>query len=108
MALELTDANFQESALDTDKLVMIDFWAQWCGPCKMLSPIVEQLADEHGEDVVIGKLDVDNNPDVSMKYGIRSLPTILWLKNGEIVDKHVGLTTKAKLQEKIQSHLQTA
>ena len=107
MALELTDANFEASALDTDKLVMIDFWAQWCGPCKMLSPIVEQLAEEHG-DVVIGKLDVDNNPEVSTKYGIRSLPTILWLKGGEVVDKHVGLTTKAKLQEKIQSHLQTA
>jgi len=107
MALELTDANFQESALDTDKLVMIDFWAQWCGPCKMLSPIVEQLATEHS-DVVIGKLDVDNNPEVSSKYGIRSLPTILWLRGGEVVDKHVGLTTKAKLEEKIQSHLQTA
>ena len=107
MALELTDANFEASALDTDKLVMIDFWAQWCGPCKMLSPIVEQLAEEHG-DVVIGKLDVDNNPEVSTKYGIRSLPTILWLKGGEVVDKHVGLTTKAKLEEKIQSHLQTA
>jgi len=107
MALELTDANFQESALDTDKLVMIDFWAQWCGPCKMLSPTVEQLATEHS-DVVIGKLDVDNNPEVSSKYGIRSLPTILWLRGGEVVDKHVGLTTKAKLEEKIQSHLQTA
>jgi len=105
MALQLTDTNFKESALDTDKLVMIDFWAQWCGPCKMLSPIVEQLADEYGDKAVIGKLDVDNNQEVSMKYGIRSLPTILWIKNGEIVDKHVGLTTKAKLQEKIEAHL---
>jgi len=105
MALELTDTNFQTSALDTDKLVMIDFWAQWCGPCKVLSPIVEQLASEYGEKAVIGKLDVDVNQEVSMKYGIRSLPTILWLKNGEVVDKHVGLTTKAKLQEKIEAHL---
>lgn len=105
MALELTDTNFQTSALDTDKLVMIDFWAQWCGPCKVLSPIVEQLASEYGEKAVIGKLDVDVNQEVSMKYGIRSLPTILWLKNGEVIDKHVGLTTKAKLQEKIESHL---
>ncbi len=105
MALELTDTNFQASALDTDKLVMIDFWAQWCGPCKMLSPIVEQLADEYADKAVIGKLDVDNNLEVSTKYGIRSLPTILLLKNGEVIDKHVGLTTKAKLQEKIEAHL---
>lgn len=105
MALELTDTNFQASALDTDKLVMIDFWAQWCGPCKMLSPIVEQLADEYADKAVIGKLDVDNNQEVSTKYGIRSLPTILLLKNGEVIDKHVGLTTKAKLQEKIEAHL---
>jgi len=105
MALELTDTNFKESALDTDKLVMIDFWAQWCGPCKMLSPIVEQLAEEYGDKAVIGKLDVDTNAEVSQKFGIRSLPTILWIKNGEVVDKHVGLTTKAKLQEKIEAHL---
>jgi len=105
MALVLTDTNFKESALDTDKLVMIDFWAQWCGPCKMLSPIVEQLAEEYGDKAVIGKLDVDTNAEVSQKFGIRSLPTILWIKNGEVVDKHVGLTTKAKLQEKIEAHL---
>ncbi len=105
MALELTDTNFQSEALDTDKLVLIDFWAQWCGPCRMLSPIVEQLAEEYEDKAVIGKVDVDTNQEVSMKYGIRSLPTILLIKNGEVVDKHVGLTTKAKLQEKIEAHL---
>ncbi len=105
MALELTDTNFAATALDTDKLVVIDFWAQWCGPCKMLSPIVEQLAEEYKDQAVIGKVDVDNNSEVSTKYGIRSLPTILFLKNGEVVHKHVGYTVKKNLQEKIEAHL---
>lgn len=105
MALQLTDTNFAAEAMETDKLVVIDFWAAWCGPCRMLAPIVEDLASEYKETAVIGKLDVDNNPEVSTKFGIRSLPTILFLKNGEIVDKQVGLTTKQNLSKIIDSHI---
>jgi len=104
MALTLTDANFQEEILDNDGLSIIDFWAEWCGPCRLIGPIVEQIGEEYAGKVKVGKLDVDSNPEVSMKYGIRSIPTILFLKNGEIVDKHVGTTTKAKLEEKIAAH----
>ena len=105
MALELTDTNFGTEALETDKLVVIDFWAAWCGPCRMLAPIVEDLASEYDGKAVIGKLDVDNNPETSTKFGIRSLPTILFVKNGEVVDKQVGLTTKNQLAQIIDRHL---
>lgn len=104
MALTLTDANFQAEILDNEGLSIIDFWAEWCGPCRLIGPIVEQIGEEYEGRVKVGKLDVDANPEVSMKYGIRSIPTILFLKNGEIVDKHVGTTTKAKLEEKIATH----
>ncbi len=105
MALEFTDSNFKEKALDTDKVVVVDFWAEWCGPCRMIGPIIEELYNEYGETAVIGKLNVDHNPEVSMKYGIRSIPTILVLKNGEVVDKHVGVTSKSQLESKIQAHM---
>lgn len=106
MALQLTDDNFQQEVLDSGKLALIDFWAVWCGPCRMLAPVIEELAEEYKETAVVGKLDVDTNPEVSMKFGIRSLPTVLLLKDGEIVDKHVGVTTKAVLKQKIEAHLQ--
>ena len=105
MALELTDQNFEKEALDTDKLVMVDFWAQWCGPCRMLAPIVEELHKDYEGRAVIGKLDVDNNPNVAQQFGIRSLPTILFIKNGEVVGKQIGLTTKAKLEAAMEPHL---
>lgn len=105
MAFELTDANFQETALERDGLTVIDFWAEWCGPCRMVSPIVEELSKEYDGKVLVGKVDVDHNPEVSMKYGIRSIPTILFLKNGEVVDKHVGATSKQVLANKIESHI---
>ncbi len=105
MALELTDQNFEKEALSTDKLVVIDFWAQWCGPCRMLAPIVEELHKDYEGKAVIGKLDVDNNPEVAMKFNIRSLPTILLIKNGEVVAKQIGLTTKAKLEAAMAPHL---
>lgn len=105
MAYEFTDANFQEKALDTEGVSVVDFWAEWCGPCRMISPIIEELSKEYDGKVTVGKVNVDHNPEVSMKYGIRSIPTVLILKNGEVVDKQVGVTTKKVLVDKIESHL---
>lgn len=105
MAFEFTDTNFQEKVLDNKGVAVIDFWAEWCGPCRLIAPIIEELANEYDGKALIGKLDVDNNPEVSMKYGIRSIPTILILKDGEIVEKHVGTTTKANLEQKLAAHL---
>lgn len=105
MAVELTDANFEELALKSDKPVMVDFWAEWCGPCRMVGPVVEELANEYDGKAVIGKVNVDNNPNVAAKYGIRSIPTILFLKNGEIVDKSVGAVPKSQLADKLNAQL---
>ncbi len=105
MAFEFSDSNFKESVLDNDGISVIDFWAEWCGPCKMITPIIEELSKEYEGKATIGKLNVDENPEVSMKYGIRNIPTILILKNGEVVEKQVGVTTKAKLAEKIEAHM---
>ncbi len=108
MAFEFTDANFQESALDNNGVAVVDFWAEWCGPCRMVTPIIEELATEYEGKATIGKLNVDHHKGVSMKYGIRSIPTILILKNGEVVEKHVGVATKQALTEKINAHLEEA
>lgn len=104
MALEITDATF-EDVLKSDKPVVIDFWAEWCGPCRMVGPIVEELATEYDGKVVIGKVDVDNNDEITSKYGIRNIPTILFIKNGEVVDKQVGAAQKSALVEKINGLL---
>ena len=105
MALEFTDANFEEQALKADKPVVIDFWAEWCGPCRMVGPIVEELATDYEGKAVIGKVNVDENPEISTKYGIRSIPTILFLKNGEVVDKQIGVVQKSVLAEKLDAQL---
>ena len=105
MAFEFTDANFQETALDNKGVSVVDFWAEWCGPCRMITPIIEELSTEYAGKATIGKINVDRNPKVSLDYGVRSIPTILILKNGVVVDKHVGVTTKAVLAEKINAHL---
>ena len=105
MAFEFTDDNFQEVALDSKGVAVVDFWAEWCGPCRMITPIIEELSSEYDGKATIGKVNVDNNPNTSMKYGVRSIPTILILKDGEVVDKHVGVTTKKALQDKIDAHL---
>ncbi|MDL2306322.1 thioredoxin [Bacteroides sp. OttesenSCG-928-D19] len=104
MALEITDNNVKD-ILAQGKPVVIDFWAPWCGPCKTIAPIIEELAEEYKDRISIGKCDVDESADTSTEYGIRSVPTILFLKNGEVVDKLVGAVPKAKIVEKLQNLL---
>ena len=104
MALEITDATL-EDVLKTDKLVVIDFWAEWCGPCKMVGPIIDELAKEYSDKAVIEKVDVDNNDNATTKYGIRNIPTTIFIKNGEIVDKIVGAGSKKVFVEKIEEHV---
>jgi len=103
MAVELTDANFEELVINQDKPVLVDFWAAWCGPCRMVGPIVEEIANEYGDKAVVGKVDVDNNPGIASKYGIRNIPTILFIKGGEVVDKQVGASPKATLAGKLDA-----
>jgi thioredoxin 1 len=105
MALEITDQSFQETVLSSDKPVLVDFWAVWCGPCRMLGPIVEELATEFDGKAVVGKVDVDNNQQVSVDYGIRNIPTLLIFKNGEVVDKIVGVAPKETNAAKLSAHL---
>ncbi len=105
MALEFTDSNFEELVLKSDKPVVVDFWAEWCGPCRMVGPVVEEIGKEYEGKAVVGKLNVDNNAQVSMKYGIRSIPTILFFKNGEVVDRSVGAVPKAQLTQKLDGQL---
>lgn len=105
MTLEVTDANFEEVVLQSDKPVVVDFWAEWCGPCRMVAPIIHELSDEYDGKAVMTKLDVDSNPAVAAKYGIRNIPTLLFFKNGEIVDKQVGAVPKAVLANKLEALL---
>jgi thioredoxin 1 len=105
MALEFTEANFEELVLKSDKPVLVDFWAEWCGPCRMVGPIVEELANDYEGKAVIGKVNVDEHGEISAKYGIRNIPTLLVFKNGEIVDKQVGVAAKTALAAKLESHL---
>ena len=105
MAIELTDANFEEVVLKSDKPVLVDFWAEWCGPCRMVGPIVEELSGDYEGRAVVGKVDVDNNPSISMQFGIRNIPTILFFKNGQVADKQVGAVPKNTLSAKIDALL---
>ncbi|MBD3749688.1 MAG: thioredoxin [Sphingobacteriales bacterium] len=105
MALEITDANFEELVLKSDKPVLIDFWAEWCGPCRMVGPVVEELAKEYEGKAVVGKVNVDHNPQISMNYGIRNIPSLLFFKNGEIVDKQIGAVPKSILADKLKKQL---
>ena len=105
MALEITDANFDELVLKSEKPVMVDFWAEWCGPCRMVGPIMEELSDDFKDKAVVGKLDVDSNQEFAAKFGVRNIPTVLVFKNGEIVGRQVGVAPKAKYTEAINSAL---
>ena len=105
MALEITDANFQEVVLDSKTPVLVDFWAVWCGPCRTIGPIVDELHDELDGQAVIGKVNVDENSDTPVTYGVRNIPTLLVFKNGEVVDKVVGNQPKSKLVEILESHM---
>ena len=105
MALELTDANFDTLVIKSDKPVLVDFWAEWCGPCRMVGPIVEELSKEYDGKAVVGKVDVDNNPNISAQFGIRNIPTILFFKNGKMVDKQVGAVPKSALAAKLNAQI---
>lgn len=104
MALVITDSNFDE-LLKSGKPMVVDFWAEWCGPCKMIGPIIEELSHEYEDKVIIGKLDVDDNNDITSRFGIRNIPTILFFKDGVQVDKQVGATQKSVLVQKIEAIL---
>lgn len=105
MAKEFNDANFQTDVLASDKLTVIDFWAEWCGPCRAIGPVIEELSKEYDGKVNIGKVNVDNNPQVSMNYGITSIPAILFIKGGQVVDKLVGAQPKGNFVKKIEAHI---
>ena len=105
MALEITDGNFQQLVIESDKPVMLDFWAPWCGPCRMIAPHVEQMTAEYEGKAVIGKVNVDNSPDVAGMFGIRNIPTVLFIKNGKMADKQVGLCPKQTLVNKLNALL---
>jgi len=105
MALEATDGNFDELVLNSDKPVIVDFWAEWCGPCRMVGPIVEEVGVDYEGKAVVAKVDVDSNPGITSKYGIRNIPTILFFKNGEVADKQVGAVPKSTIVAKLDALL---
>ena len=105
MALEITDANFDEVVLKSDKPVLVDFWAEWCGPCRMVGPVVDEISKDYDGKAVVGKVNVDNNPNISMNYGIRNIPTLLVFKGGQVVEKHVGVAAKNALTAKLDAHM---
>lgn len=103
--IEVTDANFKQEVLESSTPVLVDFWAEWCGPCKMIAPVVEQLAKDFDGKLKVGKVDVDSNQQTSMQFGIRSIPTLLIFKNGRVVDQIVGAVPKQALADKVTKHL---
>ena len=105
MTVEVNDSNFEEIVLKSDKLVIIDFWAEWCGPCRMVAPIIEEIGEEYEGKVLVAKVDVDTNPGISSKLGIRNIPTVMFFKNGKMVDKQVGAVPKSNYVSKLETLL---
>ena len=105
MALQVTDATFENVVMQSDKLVVLDFWAQWCGPCRQIAPVIEELATEYEGKAVIGKVDVDSCSEITSKFSIRNIPTVLFIKNGEVVDKQVGAVPKSNYKTMLEEHI---
>ncbi|HNT41595.1 MAG TPA: thioredoxin [Tenuifilaceae bacterium] len=105
MAQEVNDSNFDEVVLNAGKPAVVDFWAEWCGPCRMIAPYIEQIADEYKDRAVVAKVDVDNNPGIAARFGIRNIPTVLFFKDGQLADKQVGAVPKSNLVSKLEALL---
>jgi len=105
MTREVTDSTFDEVVLSSEKPVIVDFWAEWCGPCRMIAPILAELAEEYHDKIIVTKVDVDSNPESAAKFGIRNIPTMLFFKDGKVVDKQVGAVAKKVLESKIKAHI---
>ena len=102
MALQITQENYDE-VLSSDKPILLDFWAEWCGPCKLIGPIIDEVSEDFSDTAIVGKINVDDSAELSSKYGIRNIPTLLFIKNGEVVDKHVGAASKKRNFDKLNS-----
>ncbi|SEW52341.1 thioredoxin [Chitinophaga arvensicola] len=107
MSKRFTDSNFSHEVLSSNKLCVVDFWAQWCGPCREMAPIIEELSDKYADKIIVGKLDVDENPEYSKGYGVTSIPVIMFFRNRQVVYKHVGSISKEKLDKEIQEYLES-
>jgi thioredoxin 1 len=105
MALEFNDSNFETDVLQSDQLTVVDFWAEWCGPCRAISPVIDELSKQYAGKVKVGKLNIDSNPNVGINYGITSIPAVLFIKDGKVVDKHMGAAPKSVLEKKIRLHM---
>ena len=102
MALQITQENYDE-VLSSNKPILLDFWAEWCGPCKLIGPIIDEVSEDFSDKAIVGKINVDDSAELSSKYGIRNIPTLLFIKNGEVVDKHVGAASKKEISDKLNS-----